>query len=343
MKIVKMAEEILKLIGSSSKLERDKAIEKLSNSISEGDICTWSSVKKSLDRITKDTEISWEEKHGYLLAQKCLAVISKDERPDSEFVSHLTDICLAWLTDTEVRVRVAAGECLGELCHQFGPSVYTACRETVLMLVQTNLERKVDKENKSGAEEIHETGKLMEKLTRNQSWEASSIFHDTAGWKNLETSLSCLQRMVEGLGILASEFINEELLQLIFICLTHTNRFVRETGFHVCTTFVSVCSLEENKAEDAMEVDTDNLNNYDNPIVKYGDVLSDHLAQGLADNWSQVRLSASTAARAFLASLEEHIREQFYPKLLPRICLNRYFVFGECCSFHICLNIVDIT
>jgi len=323
---VRMADEILKLIGSSSKLERDKGIEKLSNSITIGDVGTWSSVKKSLENITKETEISWEEKHGYLLAQKCLIVVTTIEAPDSEFVSRLTEICLAWLTDTEVRVRVAAGECLGELCHQFGPPVYQACRGTVLMLVQTNLERKVDKENKSGAEEIQETGKLMEKLTRNQSWEASSIFHDTAGWKNLETSLSCLQRMVEGLGILASQFINEELLQLIFICLTHTNRFVRETGFHVCTTFVSVCSLEENKAEDAMEVDADNLINYDNPIVKYGDVLSDHLAQGLADNWSQVRLSASTAARAFLASLEEQIREKFYPKLLPRICLNRYYL-----------------
>lgn len=325
-KIGRMADEILQLIGSSSKLERDKGIEKLSNSITIGDVSTWSSVKKSLENITKETEISWEEKHGYLLAQKCLVVVTSNEAPDFEFVSHLRDVCLAWLTDTEVRVRVAAGECLGELCNQFGPPVYQACRGTVLMLVQTNLERKVDKENKSGAEEIQETGKLMEKLARNQSWEASSIFHDTAGWKNLETSLSCLQRMVEGLGILASQFINEELLHLIFICLTHTNRFVRETGFHVCTTLVSVCSLEENKAEDAMEVDADNLTNYDNPIVKYGDVLSDHLAQGLADNWSQVRLAASTAARAFLASLEDQIREKFYPKLLPRICLNRYYL-----------------
>ena len=26
------------------------------------------------------------------------------------------------------------------------------------------------------------------------------VFHDTAGWKNLETSMKCLQHMVEGCG-----------------------------------------------------------------------------------------------------------------------------------------------
>ena len=317
-----MAEEILALISSSSKLERDRGIEKLSDSISKGDVDTWKSVQQSLASVTKDSDISWEEKHGYLCAQKCLAGVTKEE----EFVAKLTDTALSWLTDSEVRVRVGAGQCLGELCTHHGPAVYQTCKATVLMLVRNNLERKVEKENKSGAEEIHETGKLMEKLTRNQSWEASSIFHDTAGWKNLETSLSCLQRMVEGLGILATQFIDEELLNLIFTCLTHTNRFVRETGFHVCTTLITVCNMEENKAEDAMEVDADNLTDYDNPVIKYGAVLTDHLARGLADNWSQVRLAASTAARAFLSSLAENIRGVFYPVLLPRICLNRYYL-----------------
>jgi len=321
-----MAEEILKHISSTSKLERDKGIEKLTETIDIKDVATWSSVMKSLDNIDKNSEISWEEKHGYLMAQKCLIPVIKDDGSAQGFVKKLTETALGWLTDSEVRVRIAAGECLGELCKLLGPAIFKACKDVVLLLVKNNLERKVDKENKSGAEEIQETGKLMEKLTRNQSWEASNIFHDTAGWKNLETSLSCLQRMVEGLGILATQFIDEELLQLIFICLNHTNRFVRETGFHVCTTFISVCSMEENKAEDAMEVDTDNLTDFDNPIIKYGSVLSDHLAQGLSDNWSQVRLAASTAARAFLSSLAENIREKFYPKLLPRICLNRYYL-----------------
>jgi len=322
----RMADEILQHISSSSKLERDKGIQKLSEAINNKDGFTWSSVKKTLNNINKDSEISWEEKHGYLMAQKCLIPVVKDEDNEQDFVQKLTETALKWLTDSEVRVRIASGECLGELCSHFGPQVYLDCRNVVLMLVKNNLERKLDLENKGGAEEIQETGKLMEKLTRNQSWEASNIFHDTAGWKNLETSLSCLQRMVEGLGILATQFIDEELLQLIFICLNHTNRFVRETGFHVCTTFISVCSMEDDKAEDAMEVDFDSLPEDNNPIIKYGSMLTDHLALGLADNWSQVRLAASTAARAFLTTLPENTKNNFYPKLLPRICLNRYYL-----------------
>lgn len=67
------------------------------------------------------------------------------------------------------------------------------------------------------------------------------------------------------------------------------------------------------------------------PIFGYdlyftSDELCKYLANGLADNWSQVRLSASVAARNFLLSLPNNdSRQLFYPKLLPRMCLNRYY------------------
>lgn len=64
-----------------------------------------------------------------------------------------------------------------------------------------------------------------------------------------------------------------------------------------------------------------------NPIYAFGHEFSKHLADGLADNWSQVRLAASVAARNFLLSLPNHdTRQLFYPQLLPRLCLNRYYV-----------------
>jgi hypothetical protein len=44
-----MTEQILQHISSSSKLERDKGIEKLSECIRNKDVPTWSSVKKALD------------------------------------------------------------------------------------------------------------------------------------------------------------------------------------------------------------------------------------------------------------------------------------------------------
>ena len=47
---------------------------------------------------------------------------------------------------------------------------------------------------------------------------------------------------------------NAELLELITTTLNHTNRFVRETGYYVCTTLISACS-EVASGDDSMEVD----------------------------------------------------------------------------------------
>ncbi|KAK3733797.1 hypothetical protein QZH41_015115, partial [Actinostola sp. cb2023] len=63
-----------------------------------------------------------------------------------------------------------------------------------------------------------------------------------------------------------------------------------------------------------------------NAIVQHGDQFADYLKKGLSDNWSQVRLAASMATRQFLQTLPTEARERFYPKLLPAMCLNRYYV-----------------
>ena len=61
----------------------------------------------------------------------------------------------------------------------------------------------------------------------------------------------------------------------------------------------------------------------ENAVYGHGDQFSVHLATGLADNWSQVRLAASVATRKFLLGLPEGVRQKFYPLLLPALCLNR--------------------
>lgn len=43
----------------------------------------------------------------------------------------------------------------------------------------------------------------------------------------------------------------------------------------------------------------------------------------MQDNWSQVRYAGSVANRSLLQALSPADREQFYPRLLPRMCLNR--------------------
>lgn len=75
------------------------------------------------------------------------------------------------------------------------------------------------------------------------SVDLSQSFYDTAGWKNLETSLKALQYMIEGCGSHFHSFMDEELIAIILKTLTHSNRFVRETGFYLCSSlFLSINS-----------------------------------------------------------------------------------------------------
>ena len=66
------------------------------------------------------------------------------------------------------------------------------------------------------------------------------IVHDSAGWRHLETSMRCLQHVIEGCGSSFNRFITPELLNLLFQALDHTNRFVRETGYQVFASLVSL-------------------------------------------------------------------------------------------------------
>ena len=52
--------------------------------------------------------------------------------------------------------------------------------------------------------------------------------------------------MIDGCGPTFNAHIDQELLDLIFTALTHTNRFVRETGYYVCSSLVG-CNYAEGK------------------------------------------------------------------------------------------------
>ncbi|CAM9979762.1 unnamed protein product, partial [Hapterophycus canaliculatus] len=59
---------------------------------------------------------------------------------------------------------------------------------------------------------------------------------------------------------------------------------------------------------------------------KLSQTFAEACAVGMQDNWSQVRYAASVANRSLLQALTPEDREQFYPRLLPRMCLNRYYL-----------------
>ena len=86
-------------------------------------------------------------------------------------------------------MRDAAGQLLGAMCGRLGTAVYEEVRAPVLELIRSNLER---------SEEVSMTDDGGGGGGRT----AEGIFHDTAGWRNLETSIKCLQGRKPHLSII---------------------------------------------------------------------------------------------------------------------------------------------
>ncbi|XP_063218137.1 uncharacterized protein LOC134528448 isoform X1 [Bacillus rossius redtenbacheri] len=319
-----MNTEILGLLCNPMKLERDRAVGELQKFLPACSKADRLEFQSNLLQLISDTESPWETKHGCLLGAKSLIPYANlESEREIDFLHQMKSVAEKLLTDVEVRVRLAAGEVLGSLCAKTGPDVYAQCKDHVLQLVQSSLDRQPLEGGGSRQEQL-ETEKLVEKLAsssqKRYSADAAQLFHDTAGWKHLETSLKGLQAMVEGCGTDFQPFVDDELLALVFQALAHANRFVRETGFYVCAALVCCGNTsQDDEGRDSVGVV--------NPIYAYGHEFSRRLAKGLSDNWSQVRLAACVAARKFLTSLpNDEAREVFFPDLLPQLCLNRYYV-----------------
>jgi hypothetical protein len=75
-------------------------------------------------------------------------------------------MCLGCTVHTKVYNNgcFIVGEVLGVLCGKIGPAVYQECKEYVLRLIQSNLERQVADDDDGSRHEQLETEKLMEKL-----------------------------------------------------------------------------------------------------------------------------------------------------------------------------------
>ncbi|KAK2162572.1 hypothetical protein LSH36_96g05027 [Paralvinella palmiformis] len=314
-----MADGVLTLLCSSAKIERDRGVQELLTFIKDANKDDIVALQKSLHDLLSNTDSTWEGKHGALIGTKALL---ESGNFDETFANSLQEFAVLHLDYDESRVRLAAGEILGTLCRCHGTSVYDSIKDRVLEGVLTNLQRQPLEE--SSKEEQKHAEQLTEKIAgadksqkRRNSADAEQIFHDTAGWKSLETYMKCLQAVIDGCGPGFNKYIDVELLSLISQTLTHTNRFVRETGYYVCSSLVSCNSSKDGTSTCSAE---------DNEIYKNGLQFAEQLARGLADNWSQVRLAASGATRCFLMGLPPENRKEFFAQLLPPLCLNRYYV-----------------
>ncbi|XP_063684832.1 uncharacterized protein LOC134819012 [Bolinopsis microptera] len=302
-------DSIIQSLSSHKKLDRDRGIGALSrhlkaNSGTENESPLLILIKGKVEfndseySINPEESIPWEQLHGALQALS-LYIDCCSETCSPEFFTTATNAGQQYLTHHETRVRTAAGQLLGALAKFRGTSVYLSCKSELLSGIIVCLERHEEADNK-----------IKEKLNGDTS---ESVFHDTAGWGNLETNMKALECIITNTGAEFDDCIDSALLDLVFGSLSHTNRFVRETGYMVCCALVSIHPLNEQSENKGH-------------IWSEGKRFADVLERGLSDNWSQVRMAACCATRAFLLGIPVAGRDEFYPQILPPLCLNRYYI-----------------
>ena len=300
-------EGVLEELCSVKKLDRDKGIrglrELIQGSAEREEL--FKRLESSLLAVLKKNE-RWESTHGCLIAACALM-----EYATEQFGEEILSLLPAVLEDREPRVRQASGEVAGRLCKWRGHEMYLRVKRLVVDGIRRNLERDEELLRTQEAQPLVE--KLAHTPGSTAGVDAASVFHESAGWKGLETYMYALQQAVEGGGALAGAGAGE-LLELLFMALQHPNRFVREMGFRTLAVVVCV-PVGDCPGEHSTE------------LQAYWPAVARHLAEGLADNWSQVRMASSVAVRQFLLHLEEgQAREEHFAVLLPAMCLNRHYV-----------------
>ena len=252
------------------------------------------------------------------------------------------------LDDPEPRVRLAAADVLGAAASAAAGSgdplaVWTAARPTLLRLIARDWDR--DAAATAGAEGDalpadappslpHTTGALPPAATASEqgggTMSVASILassyapqppgagemrHGTEGWRCLETAVRALLAVMDGCGpaFAAAAPPGGEVEALLTRAALHPNRFVREAAYGALGGLAALAgpAADDDPASAAFITAT---------AARLG-------ADGLAENWSQVRLAACVAARALLLGCPpppSPTRAAALASLLPALALNRY-------------------
>ncbi|KAK9826799.1 hypothetical protein WJX81_002074 [Elliptochloris bilobata] len=271
-------------LGHSNILERERAGVKLKKALCHparaADAPFWVELEDAAVLLTASD--LWTRRLGGVT----LATALVGSRGDAAFADVATQLCVRLLEDSEPRVRLAVGKCMGALARARGMKAWNAVRGAVL----GSIERCWDRDASSYERQLPGAGELR---------------HGTEGWRGLETSFWALQQLAEGCGPAFANAATPELRSLLLRGLHHPNRFVREAGYH---TLAALCACAAPGTLDA-----------------WGTEAAARLQDGLSENWSQVRYAACVAARAFMLAAGE-ARAAHYPVLLPALCFNRHDV-----------------
>lgn len=221
-------------------------------------------------------------------------------------------VSLEHLEDSEPRVRTLVAKAAGVYCKltlllKQGDSLRKEVHERVVSSIQDHL-----KQGRQQAE--HAEGKYSKSST--------GALDDTTGWRALETNWHCLAAIISSMGSYYFDdfgYFSDSFLQdLLHSCVVHVNRHVRAAGLAVLEQCVTA-ALPSNIHSDVL------LRNTQSTFAKT--VLA-AVHDGLADNWSQVRMAASVLTRVYLAALQKLSvdLDPLFPVILPRMCLNRFYM-----------------
>ncbi|KER19831.1 hypothetical protein T265_11497 [Opisthorchis viverrini] len=173
---------------------------------------------------------------GLTVACFLLKNLSDDQLRALQILQELENRVLECHENVEFRVRIAAGHLMGLLCFRSGLVTFKRFLPSVIEGITTNLERSPDApatESESSLRELI----IAKERDVNMSRSSLSVFHDTAGWKNLETWMKCLQEMVVSLK--PEDFVQidrSQILDLVFKATDH----VRMAASRAVRTFFEV-------------------------------------------------------------------------------------------------------
>lgn len=294
-------QRLLEQIQDLQHLERTKAYEKIKFLVECG-------LTESQERLLREGVMEVvqkpdkESKMGGL-ATATLLIPTTENHP--LFLECLLAVCRENLEHSEPRVRHSVGDCIFALAKKQGVEIYTSLEDVLVTSIYQNFERDEEKTETKASEELDPMEFLLETSYRVVKPGTGEMRHGTEGWKSLETSFRALLKLIQGTGTSVCPFISGEIWNLVFRGFEHSNRFVREMAYSTLGALVENSTPEQDLSDEL--------------LIQ----IAQKLAKGLADDWSQVRYSASIATRSFMLKSD---RSDFYPLILPQMCLNRYYV-----------------
>ena len=128
-----MADEVLNLLCSSAKLDRDRGVAELSKYLKTIDASLVQGLESAIEGLLCDSLAPWESRHGGLMGTKHL-LLNETHACSDHFADISKDHAMKLLEDEESRVRLGAGEISKEEVSTTYTHILFICLEILYML-----------------------------------------------------------------------------------------------------------------------------------------------------------------------------------------------------------------